>query len=138
MLTNQQKGAEAEFEFMLWAVRNGYMVLKPALEGCRYDVLIERGGEYTRVQIKYVTPKGDRIKVDLRKGAGTNHLKRYTADEVDLVAVYDGTKFYFIPPSLFHDKSGIYLRLSPPGNGQTKGINLASDYIEFRGMAQSG
>jgi hypothetical protein len=60
--------------------------------------------------------------------------KRYTADTIDWLAVYDCTTdrcFYVPAVELGTGRSSINLRLSPARNGQRAGINFAENYETF-------
>jgi prevent-host-death family protein len=54
----------------------------------------------------------------------------YKADEIDLVAVYCGEldRCYLLPHELVIGRRGIWLRLTPPRNGQRASINLAEAF----------
>ncbi len=54
----------------------------------------------------------------------------YTPEEIDLVAVYCGDldRCYLLPSRLACGRTTIFLRVSPPKNGQRACINLASDF----------
>jgi len=64
----------------------------------------------------------------------------YLAGEIDLVAVYCGglDRCYLLPGEPLVGRRAIWLRLSPPLNGQRASINLAGNF-EFSGaVAQLG
>jgi prevent-host-death family protein len=58
----------------------------------------------------------------------------YSSDEIDLVAVYCGElrQCYLLPSSLACGRTSVFLRLTPPKNGQRACLNLAVDF-EFEG-----
>ena len=58
----------------------------------------------------------------------------YSVDEIDLLAVYCAAldRCYLLPSSLVAERRAIFLRLTPPKNGQRACINLAADF-ELRG-----
>lgn len=61
----------------------------------------------------------------------TDDLK--AADEVDWIAVYDGSsqQGYYLPISTVGDQPQIVLRITPAKNGQTKGVRWAKDFQNF-------
>jgi prevent-host-death family protein len=139
VLSANQKGALAESEVVTAAVRLGIPVLKPVAEHGRYDLALEIGGRIYRVQCKWgaMDEAAKVVKVGLRTYCLTFSGERrsvYTADEVDLVAVYCGgnDRCYLLPSSRIDGRTQIWLRLSPPGNSQRASINLAEHY-EFAG-----
>ena len=56
---------------------------------------------------------------------------RYTASDVDWLAVYDATtdRCYYIHSSVFDGMSQLILRLAPPANNQRRFIRWARDYL---------
>ncbi len=105
----------------------------------RYDLAFEIGGRIYRVQCKWGAMDSDAgiVRVGLRTYSHTFTGQRrsvYTTDEVDLLAVYCGgnDRCYLVPSSRIDSRTQIWLRTTPPGNGQRASINLAEDY-EFAG-----
>jgi prevent-host-death family protein len=144
VMDTNRKGAIAEAEIALAAIRLGIPVLKPLAEHGRYDLGFELGGRILRVQCKWA--RLDRaagvIKVALHSSWLSPHgyvRTSYTEDEIDLVAVYCGDldRCYLLPCSLVAGRREIWLRVSPPRNGQRACINLASDF-EFDGAVAQG
>ena len=133
------KGAVAELAIELAATKLGIPVLKPVAEHGRYDMGFEVGPNILRVQCKWgnLNAATGVIQVNLTStwyGPRKSVRRRYTEDEIDLLAVYCGgnDECYLLPSALVADRRAINLRLSPARNGQRACINLASDF-EFRG-----
>ena len=110
----------------------GYNVLVP-FGVARYDLVIEVGGEFKRVQCKTASlkPGGTAIKFNAnsRPPGGTS---RSYAGEIDYFGVYwpaEG-RVYLVPIS---DVDGINnlvtLRLVPARNNQERGVRNAADYL---------
>ena len=60
--------------------------------------------------------------------------KRYTAEMIEWLAVYDLTsdRCYYVPAAMLGaGRDLMHLRLTPARNGQLRGVNLASDFLEF-------
>jgi prevent-host-death family protein len=138
-MDTNRKGAIAEAEIALAAMRLGIPVLKPLAEHGRYDLGFELGGRILRVQCKWA--RLDKavgvIKVRLQSSWFSPHgyvRTSYTEDEIDVVAAYCGDldRCYLLPCSLIAGRREIYLRVSPSRNAQRACINLASDF-EFAG-----
>ena len=141
MLTSNDKGniAEAEAAIAFEATKLGIEVLKPVAEHGRYDLGFEIGDRILRVQCKWGAL--DEAEATIKVALMTSRLTpagyvraSYTADEIDLVAVYCGglNRCYLLPQLLACGRRAIQLRLTPPINGQRACINLASEY-EFAG-----
>ncbi len=139
-METKSKGDLGEAMVIAECLRRGYKVAIPFGDDWRYDIIVDRGFGLDKVQIKYTESDGQVIKV--RTSSRGNSIakdgvkyveKKYTAEEIDWLAVYDKTsnRCYFIPSHKFADgKSAFWLRLVPPGNNQ-KEMNWAEDYICF-------
>jgi prevent-host-death family protein len=144
-MTSNRKGAIAEAEIALAAIRLGIPVLKPVAEHGRYDLGLEVGGRILRVQCKWgaLEDDGAVIKVALQSSWLTpaGYVRSpYGSDEIDVVAVYCQPldRCYLLPSALACGRTSIYLRVIPPRNSQRACINLASEF-EFSGaVAQLG
>jgi len=144
-MTSNRKGAIAEAEIALAAIRLGIPVLKPMAEHGRYDLGFELGDRILRVQCKWgaLDEAGAVIIVNLTSYSLTfsgQHRTRYTEHEIDLLAVYCGAldRCYLLPSALVAGRSQISLRLSQTLNGQRACVTLASDYQFDGAVAQLG
>ncbi|MDX6707456.1 MAG: hypothetical protein QOI48_3302, partial [Solirubrobacteraceae bacterium] len=123
--------------------RHGIGVLKPMVEGGRYDLVFEMAGHLLRIQCKVARKQREIINVrgrTCRRKAGGGYVRStYTPDEVDAIAGYcpELDRCYLIPIREFPKSGGMYLRLSPSKNNQQIGLNWASDY-ELGAIAQLG
>lgn len=122
------KGEIAELAVATRLVEEGWKVLFPYGENCRYDIVIERGGKFFRLQVKYVTPKNSVLSVNCRSSNNWSVL-HYTAEDLDYLAVYDALSrdIYFIPVSEIN-RSLFKLRLEKTKNNQKQKVNLANKY----------
>jgi prevent-host-death family protein len=143
-MDTNRKGAIAEAEIALAAIRLGIPVLKPLAEHGRYDLGFELAGRILRVQCKWA--RLDKAAGVIKVGLHSSWLSpqgyvrsSYTEDEIDLVAAYCGDldRCYLLPASLVAGRREIYLRVSPPRNAQRACINLASDF-DFDGAVAQG
>jgi prevent-host-death family protein len=144
-MDTNRKGAIAEAEIALEAMRLGIPVLKPVAEHGRYDLGLEVGGRILRVQCKWgaLEDDGAVIKVALQSSWLTpaGYVRSpYGSDEIDVVAVYCEPldRCYLLPSALACGRTSIYLRVSPPRNGQRACINLACDFELSGAVAQLG
>ena len=137
---DEPKGAIAETKIAAAATELDIPVLRPIVEHARYDLAFEIGDRLLRVQCKWggLDDDGAIIKVSLQSNYLTpaGYVRTsYTADEIDLVAVYCGEldRCYLLPISLAGGPDvRSHLRLTPPKNGQRACLNLAVDF-EFAG-----
>ena len=141
-LSTNQKGAIAEAQVMAEAVRLGFEVARPLVEGRRYDLVIDTGQRLWRVQCKWAPRRGDVLVVRSRTSRYTpNGYVRttYTAAEIDAVAVYspDTERCYLLPIAMLDGKGHTHLRLAPARNNQSVGLLWAADY-DFGAIAQLG
>ncbi len=130
MYITHKKGQIAVCEVQRRALDHDIIISIPTTEE-RYDLVMD-DGKLHRVQVKY----GDggksegSIFVDFRRVCRNNgYSKNYTSEEIDLILAYlpKVDKVVFIPPELFHNKTGLTIRTSPTKNNQTKGITFLED-----------
>ena len=114
---------------LTYLIERGFNVSIPWGENIRYDLVSEKDGVFKRIQVKYVTPKDGRLVVFLRSANNWNTIK-YILKDIDIMAAYDpkNDKIYFIPITMFSNKSRVNLRLSAPKNNQKKNVIWASDF----------
>lgn len=134
MKTSNQKGDLAVYKTVVRAIEKGYAVNIPA-QHCRYDLLLDDGDQFYRVQVKYADGKPSSAEGSILVKLAYETRKRrkvytYSADEVDALVVYLPRieRLCWFPLSVFGGKKILSVRIRPPLNGQVGGINLASDY----------
>jgi hypothetical protein len=145
VLNSNHKGAIAEAEIAVAAIRQNVPVFKPLSEHGRTDLVLEIAGKLWRVQCKWgrLSHGKDVVIVHLggcRLSPAGYVRTTYGESEVDLFGVYCGEldRSFLLPVSVAADRQGVHLRLRPPGNNQRACINLAADY-DFEGaVAQLG
>jgi hypothetical protein len=127
----KRKGDASEAAVLAALVQVGYHVAIPFGENQRYDLIIEKDGVLSRVQVKSGR---------LRKGAilfncYSSHAHRSGPScrsyigEIEYIAVYcpDVDKVYLVPIADLSVSSGS-IRLGQTKNGQSKGVRWASQY----------
>ncbi len=143
-LTPSEKGALAEARIVAQAIKLGIVVLRPLVDGRRYDLAFDFGhGGLERVQCKWGRLVDDVIVV--RTGTCRFTPRRgyvrttYTADEVDGFAIYCEVldRCYYLPAATVAGKSDLRLRLTPTRNNQRSGVTMAADH-ELGAIAQLG
>jgi PD-(D/E)XK endonuclease len=144
VLTPNEKGAIAEAAVVAAAIEAGVPVLRPVVDGARYDIAFDFGDEgIQRVQCKWGRLVDEVILVKTatcRHSPTRGYIRTtYSDDEVDAFGIYCGAlnRCYYVPITLVAGKSYLYLRLSPARNNQHIGVTMAADY-EFGAVAQLG
>ena len=114
-LTQKQKGNLTELQCLTSFIEQGLNVSIPYGDNARYDFVIDIGNEgaiHFSCKSSYTT------------NAGVSNV-RYTKDEIDFFATFWKGICYLIPvQECSLEKT---LRLTPPKNGQIKGITFASE-----------
>src|SRR4051794_1904465 len=121
------KGDMAELIVAADLAKRGYRVAFPFGEDCDFDLLFWRDGDdrLQRVQVKYTESDGRVVTVRCGSHSLTNGrvrvTKRYTAETIDWIAVFDATTeccFYLPAAELGDGRSVLSLRLAPALNNQ--------------------
>ena len=136
------KGAVAEAVITAEAVKRGIVVLKPLVEGRRYDLVFDTGERLLRVQCKWASRKGGVLVVHTRSSRHTPHgyvRCTYDATEVDAIAAYSPAtgRCYYLPIAEVAGRFAVHLRLQPAVNNREVAIKYAAQY-EFGAIAQLG
>lgn len=126
MATNRQ-GSITETQLVACFTKAGYQVLLP-VGVARYDLVVEKDGEYLRVQAKTGRLRNGAILANGYSNPGGRELRKYTKEEVDAIGIYcaDTNECYLVPIDQMMSK--VSLRVEPSGNNQDAGIRWASDY----------
>lgn len=111
----------------------GFTICNPETEHAPFDLVAYKDGKFLRVQVKYRTMTKGVITFSARTNwADKNgtHTRPYNKDELDVICIYcpDTDKCYYL--AIKAVDAHFSLRLTPPKNGQVKGINLADDFLE--------
>ena len=132
----KRKGDLAELMVAADLVRQGYRVAFPYGEDWDADLLVERGGRFERVQVKYTTARNGIVEIRSRShsltGGRVRRTKYYTAETIEWLAAYEPTtrQCLYVPAAeLGEGRSTITLRLAPTRNNQRSGIRMAAGYL---------
>ena len=115
-------------------VQHGFLVLFPATEHAEFDLVAYASGTFHRIQVKYRSASTGSVSVQFRSvwadRHGT-HMKASDKSQVDVLGIYcpETDECYYLRPG-DHGRS-VTLRMTPPRNGQEKGVRLASDFRRF-------
>ncbi len=109
-----------------------YNVLLPFGDSQKYDLVIEKGGELKRVQVKTATEKNGVVYADTRvighnlKGVNIYHP---TKEDFDILAVVEmeTQNVYAIP--FDGNRKQFHFRTKKTKNNQQKNVRLASEYL---------
>ena len=142
-LTPSEKGGIAEMGVAWHATRLGIGVLRPAVEGLRYDLVFDLGDQLVRIQCKWASRSGAVVRVHTRTSRHTPRRgyvrTTYTSSEVDAVAGYchELDKVYLLPAAIFEGQTMVHLRLDQARNNQSRFVHWAWQY-ELGAIAQLG
>ena len=140
-LTPSQKGGIAEMAIAWHATRLGIGVLRPTVEGLRYDLVFDTGDRLWRVQCKWGLLRNGVVLARIggnRYRPSTGYVRStYSPDEVDAVAVYcaEIERTYFIPIAEVAGMSHLHFRLTGTRNNQRSLVRWAAQY-ELGAIAQ--
>jgi prevent-host-death family protein len=126
-------GAIAETAIAAEATRLGFEVLRPVVDGGRYDFVFDLGDRLLRVQCKSAAMRRDVIVVraqTCRRAPEGFRRGVYDPDEVDVIAAYcpELNRCIGVPITEFPASGCLNLRLGPARNGQRAGVHFADDY----------
>ncbi|HKU66438.1 MAG TPA: group I intron-associated PD-(D/E)XK endonuclease [Candidatus Baltobacteraceae bacterium] len=134
-------GDISELRVMHDLVRAGYLVSIPFGEDRRYDIVIEKDGAFSRVQVKTGRLRNGVILFNCFSShahRGGASCRQYLG-EIEFFGVYcpqlDST--YLIPIDEMPVQAGM-LRVETAKNGQRRKLRWADRYLLFRGTAGVG
>lgn len=123
------KGILGELHFSLHLIQKGYTILNPVNNNSSYDIVAEKEGKFTRIQVKYCTPtKGGVLRIEISRPKRTKY--GYKERGVDAMGVFDSInkKFYLVPIDKIKSKDEIWLRVSKPKNNQIQKIHFSNEF----------
>lgn len=124
-------GRMSELKVAIKYISLGYKVLQPLNKDGIYDLVIEKDGVFSKIQVKTMVDKGDyyvlknQTVVQTKKGTIS---KSYTEGDFDyLVGVNHYSGDIIQLPFKDCTKGGMHFRKVPPKNNQ-KNVKFVSDY----------
>jgi hypothetical protein len=136
-LNLKARGDLAELKVAVDLLERGYKIAIPYGEDCDFDLILIRDHRLERVQVKHTRSDGSVVYVRCRSHSLTNgkirRTKQYTAETIDLLAVYDATskRCYYVPAGeLGEGRASLCLRLKPARNGQRLRTRPAENYLD--------
>lgn len=134
----KHKGDLAELKVACDIRQRGHQIALPYGEDWLFDLVVLRFGKLERVQVKHGVSDGRVLEVrahTLTITAGrVKAVRRYTAADIDWLAVWDATtdQCAYVPASeLGAGMRAVSLRLMPARNGQRRGIRMIDDFRTF-------
>lgn len=138
-------GAISQAKVMAALVEAGKVVLAPCVNVCAYDLVMEEGARFFRIQCKtgrifrgaiYFRPH--RLRAAKRETGWHRRVTDYQGD-VDYFGVYcpENSGVYLVPIAKVSSHRICSLRLTPARNNQAKRIRWASDYVVTPLLAQN-
>ena len=116
-------------------LKTGRTVLVPFGSLQHYDLVMEDGGCFFRVQRKTGRLRQGAVRFNLytmaQEHGSRRHICQRYDDRVDFYGVYcpETGKVYLVPSAAVCTSKALgVLRVSPPANNQAKGIRWASEY----------
>ncbi len=128
-------GEISEAQVLAAFLKNGEIVLTPFGDNQRYDLVLDRSGEFLRVQVKTGRLRGGAVRFATASSGGvTGHNRRVSyRDSADLFAVYcpETDKVYVLTVA---ECGEVQKNLSLAENRYRPGSRLAASY-EYPGSA---
>jgi hypothetical protein len=110
----KERGEWVELQFMAKAVRKHFKVLKPWGDSSAYDVGVEHGQQFLRVQVKSTS---HRVANGYQCGFRPNqrNKRQYTTRQIDFFAAYvvEEDAWYIIPAAVVLKTKSLCLMLCP-------------------------
>lgn len=127
----KDRGERSEAQILARFVERGYSVLTPWGDNQRYDLVLDLGSEFVRVQCKTARLSGrGGITFSCQSVNWNTKTKKDYRGEVDIFAVYSpDLDNIFILPVEDVGTTACTLRYKMPKNNQKKGVAWATDYL---------
>jgi hypothetical protein len=129
-------GDQTEAMVIARLIQAGKVVLLPFGENQRYDLVLDEGDHFVRVQCKTGRLRGGTIRFPTcsrtyhhPNNRGTKHYSHNYRDQADLFGVYcrETDRVYLVPVADVPPNEA-FLRVEPCRNNQSVGVRWARDY----------
>lgn len=128
-MNSTEKGNLTELKVAVRLLEKGYVVLRAFGDGCRYDILIDHEGKFSRIQCKTGRyRKGAVVFNTVSTYSWKKQVKCYDG-QIEFFGVYCPAidKIYLVPISKVA-KGKTSLRFDPPKNSQVKNLLFAAQF----------
>lgn len=123
---NKKNGKYSELQFAALAIKLGYTVLAPIEDSNSYDLLLEKKGKFTKIQVKSThtlrsrvcgSHKGKKYYTKTYNFNTSNKTNNYSLKETDFIVAHIEPEncWYILPIKIFNKKS-----FSISKNGKSK------------------
>lgn len=138
----KNKGDLGILHAQLDLAKKGFGLLVPMTEHESFDLVAYRGERFFRVQVKYRSLTNGFVAVPFKTSWADRHGVHSVAvdkSSIDLLCIYcpETDRCYYVDPRTCGAK--VVLRVTPPRNGQRKGIAWADHHLDVpatvRGVA---
>lgn len=128
-MNTTEKGNLTELRIAVKLLEKGRIVLRSIGEGCRYDLLIDDAGTFTRIQCKTGWVRDGVMFFNATSNYRWKAERPRYDGQADYFGVYcsETDKCYMIPVAAIKAIRGS-LRVAPVKNNQVKGIMFAKDF----------
>jgi len=132
-MNSKQKGDIAEAFVIAKCLEKCWIVLKPFGDNLPYDIVVDRGFGFEKVQIKSSTYHNGSIQVYLlrvRSNTKKEISKKYRKEDFDLLGVYspETKKVLLVPFSKIEGKIQTNFRVEKPKNNQSSGVVFSESF----------
>jgi len=128
-MNTKEVGEKSEGVILGTLLKAGKVMLQPFGDNQRYDLVMDDDGEFKRIQCKTGRLRNGAVQFDPCSVDYRTRKRKGYRGQVELFGVYcpDLDKVYLVPVEDVAIRVAA-LRITPPKNGQKKGIRLAADY----------
>lgn len=124
-------GERSEAVILAAFVERGFEVLLPWGNNHRYDMVLDVGDRFLRIQCKTGRLRSGTVEFSARsvRSNTAETLMRNYVGEIDYFAVYcPANRELYVVPCDETTRSNVMLRIAPATNNQSKRIRWAADY----------
>lgn len=127
-------GERSEGIILAELLKRGEVVLQPFGDNQPYDLAVDRGGKFFRIQCKTVHLKDGKIECWTQRNSWWFNKSYSYKGEVDFFAFYcvENEKVYLVSMDTIGNSTTFSLRVNPSKNGQKAKVHWASEF-EYKG-----
>lgn len=132
-MDTKQRGEVSEAKVLAHLKSIGLTVLTPFGDNAKYDLVCDTDDGFVRVQVKTGKLQDNGAIIFNTATRGHNmedaYQKEYDSNDIDVFVVFcPQVDEYYAVDVEDAPSSQMSLRVEPPGNGQTKGVNMAKEF----------
>lgn len=130
MRSTKEIGDTAVAGVLARLLKRGYAILLPFGDSQRYDLVLDKDGQFFRVQCKSGRVRNGCIRFNSSSTEWyKGHRRRNYKGQIDYFGIYcpELDKTYLVPVDIVGETQGI-LRINPPKNNQSKYIRWCNKY----------